>query len=133
MDEEIAAFLRDGVTMRLATVSAAGEPHVVPVWYELDGDTIRIGTHSSTVKAKNVAASRRAAFCVDVGVRSPGVRGVAGSGSAQLVDEPDRAREIARRIISRYMDADSESARELLEGTDCAIEISIGRVSSWSY
>jgi len=119
--------------MRLATASAAGEPHVVPVWYDLDGEVIRVGTHSRTVKARNVESTGRAAFCVDVGVRSPGIRAVAGSGSARLVREPARVQEAARRIIARYMDADSDSARELLRETDCVIEISVDRSTSWQY
>lgn len=119
--------------MRLATASAAGEPHVVPVWYDLDGNTIRVGTHSRTVKARNVESTGRAAFCVDVGVRSPGIRAVAGSGAARLVREPARVREAARRIISRYIDADSASARELLRETDCIIEVNADRLSSWKY
>lgn len=133
MEEAIARILRDGEVMRLATASAAGEPHVVPVWYDLDGGTIRVGTHSRTVKARNVASTGRAAFCVDVGVRSPGIRAVAGSGAARLVREAGPVREAARRIIARYMDADSESARELLRETDCIIEVSVDRSTSWEY
>lgn len=133
MEARVAEFLRDGEVMRLATASAAGEPHVVPVWYELDGDTVRVGTHSRTVKAKNVGATGRAAFCVDVGVRSPGIRAVAGSGRASLVREPARVREAARRIMARYIDADSASARELLRDTDCIIEMRVDRLTSWEY
>jgi len=133
VEEGIAEFLRGGEVMRLATASAAGEPHVVPVWYDLDGETIRVGTHSRTVKARNVEATGRAAFCVDVGVRSPGIRAVAGSGAARLVREPARVQEGARRIISRYMDADSGPARNLLRETDCIIEVSVDRSTSWQY
>lgn len=133
MEARIAEFLRAGEVMRLATASASGEPHVVPVWYDLDGDTIRVGTHTRTVKARNVGSTGRAAFCVDVGVRSPGIRAVAGSGAARLVREPGSVREAARSIIARYMDADSASARELLRETDCIIEIEAGRLSSWEY
>lgn len=133
MEARVAEFLRAGEVMRLATASASGEPHVVPVWYDIDGETILVGTHSRTVKAKNVESSGRAAFCVDVGVRSPGIRAVAGSGRAALVREPGRVREAARRIIARYIDADSASARELLRDTDCIIEVRADRVSSWEY
>lgn len=119
--------------MRLATSSPSGEPHVVPVWYELDGETVRVGTHSRTIKARNIESTGRAAFCVDVGVRSPGIRGVAGSGAARLVRDPAAVRGVARRIIARYIDADSDSARALLRETDCIIEILVERASSWEH
>ncbi|MCY4252840.1 MAG: pyridoxamine 5'-phosphate oxidase family protein [Thaumarchaeota archaeon] len=125
--------MRAGELMRLATSSPSGGPHVVPVWYELDGETVRVGTHSRTIKARNIESTGRAAFCVDVGVRSPGIRGVAGSGAARLVRDPAAVRGVARRIIARYIDADSDSARALLRETDCIIEILVERASSWEH
>ncbi len=54
---------------RLATVSAAGDPHVVPVGfrYNVELDTIDIGGHNigRSVKFRNVARDGRVAFVVD--------------------------------------------------------------------
>lgn len=128
---ETGGFLRSQKVMRLATVSAGGEPHVAPVWYIYDGKEFRVGTHTRTRKAKNVAATGRAAFCIDVGDVSP-IRGAAGSCAASLVTG-DGVRAMAEEIISRYMDPASPAAVELLDDTDCIIRMEPGRVASWSY
>lgn len=41
-------------TACLATVRADGRPHVVPVWFDLDGDTIVFTMGQASVKAKNM-------------------------------------------------------------------------------
>jgi hypothetical protein len=52
-------------TGKLATVGQDGAPHVVPVWFVLDGDDIVFTTGTTSVKARNLRADDRAALCVD--------------------------------------------------------------------
>lgn len=64
------AFLQDGPGLaRIATVDAAGDPHVVPTgWvYNGDQDTIDIGGMAleRTQKYRNVVRSGRAAVVID--------------------------------------------------------------------
>lgn len=64
--EESRAFLVDGTrTAKLATVRADGRPHVAPVWFVVDGDTIIFMTWHSTVKAVNMRRDNRVTICVD--------------------------------------------------------------------
>ncbi len=57
---EIRSFLLDRIrTGKLATVRKDGRPHVVPVWFELDGDTIVFTTWHQTVKAANIRRDPR--------------------------------------------------------------------------
>ena len=62
-------YLRGQRLGRLATVDAAGEPHVLPVGfrYNAELDTIDIGGHnlSRSKKFRDVAQNGRAAFVVD--------------------------------------------------------------------
>ena len=129
-----ARFLRDQKILRLATVGARGVPHVVPVWYLYSGKKFYVGTNSRTVKAKNVHRSGRAAFCVDEGINSP-IRGVAGHGRARLIQDGGTVRRLATRILQRYFETIlDDSAQELLEDTDCIIEIvPEGAFSKWRY
>jgi pyridoxamine 5'-phosphate oxidase family protein len=63
------AYLQSQRLGRLATVNAAGEPHVVPVAfrYNPELDTIDIGGHSigNTKKFRDVARDGRVAFVID--------------------------------------------------------------------
>ncbi len=56
---EVRSFLLGRVrTASLATVRADGHPHVVPVWFDLDGDTIIFTMGEASVKAKNMRLTR---------------------------------------------------------------------------
>lgn len=125
-------FLRKQKVMRLATVSKDGMPHIVPVWYLYSGRKFYVGTNTATIKAKNVKRRGRAAFCIDEGVSSP-IYGVMGRCKASLI-LGDRVRGIAERIISRYFkDMREKSAVELLDDTDCIIEMVPENITVWKY
>jgi PPOX class probable F420-dependent enzyme len=52
-------------TGKLATVRADGRPHVVPIWFVLDGDVLVFTTWHTSVKAKNMERDPRVSICVD--------------------------------------------------------------------
>ncbi|MBI3859035.1 MAG: PPOX class F420-dependent oxidoreductase [Thaumarchaeota archaeon] len=87
--EREAEYLADNFLGRVATSSAAGQPHVVPVVYSFDGRSIRFGGKDlqHSLKFRNLSANRRVAFVVDdiVSTRPWRVRGVEVRGNA----EPD--------------------------------------------
>ena len=133
---EIDSFLKSQDTMRLATISSQTKtiPHVVPVWYMYENDKFYIGTNTRTTKAKNIANTSYAAFCIDVGVHSPDIFGVAGHGAARLITAPDTVSALASKILSRYYDSIKDSAaQELRADTDCVISITPQKMTSWSY
>ena len=64
--DECYNFLLEGVrTAKLATVRKDGRPHVVPIWFDLDGLTIVFTTWHESVKAKNIGRDPRVCICVD--------------------------------------------------------------------
>jgi PPOX class probable F420-dependent enzyme len=101
--DEAIAFLAAGTrTAKLATVRADGRPHVAPVWFALDGDTIVFTTWHATVKAANLRRDPRASLCVDD--ERPPFAFVLVEGTAQIIDhDPDALRHWATRIAARYM------------------------------
>lgn len=127
-------FLRSQKILRLATVGRGGRPHVVPVWYRFAAKKFYVGTNTRTQKALNVKRNGAVSFCVDAGVSSPDIFGVMGRGRAGLILEGGRVRKMAGKILLRYFDSlETGSARELLDDTDCIIEITPERLSVWSY
>ena len=127
-------FLKSQKVLRLATVDERGILHVVPVWYIFKDKKFYIGTNTRTKKARNVRKEKQVAFCVDVGVSSPDIVGVSGRGRARLILRKPRVQEIAKKILLRYFRTlQSKPARELLDETDCIIEITPSGYAGWSY
>ena len=127
-------FLKSQKVLRLATIGKNKTPHIVPVWYLYNTKKIFIGTNTKTQKAKNVKKNKRVSFCVDVGINAPNIYGVKGEGEAQLILEPNKVKKLATKILMRYFkNMKNKSARELLDETDCVIEIYPEKFSVWSY
>lgn len=80
---------------RLATVNAAGQPHVVPVGFRYDpeSDTIAIGGHNfaESKKVRDAKANPRVAFVVDdlTSISPWRVRGIEIRGTAEYVEGSD--------------------------------------------
>jgi len=127
-------FLKSQKVLRLATIDKNKTPHIVPVWYLYHGKKIYIGTNTKTKKAQNAKRTKRVSFCVDVGINAPNIYGVMGQGDANLILEKNKVKTIAKKILLRYFKTlENKSAKELLEDTDCIIEIIPEKFSVWSF
>ncbi len=103
--EEYRSFLLEGTrTGKLATVRADGRPHVVPIWFDLDGETLMFTTGETTVKGANILRDRRVCICVDD--EQPPFSFVKIDGTASTSTDPDALLYWATRIGGRYMGAD---------------------------
>ena len=130
MDE----FLKEQKVLRLATVGKSKTPHIVPVWYRYSRKKFYIGTNTKTEKAKNVKKNNKVSCCVDVGINAPDIYGVLIKGNASLILENNKVKTIAKKILLRYFKSlDNKSARELLNDTDCIIEIIPEKFTVWNY
>ena len=100
--EECLQFLRSPVrTGKLATARKDGRPQVVPVWYDLEGETVVFMTAPDSLKAKNMRRDPRVSLCVDDEVTPFAY--VELEGTVVLSDDADQARYWATRIGGRYM------------------------------
>jgi len=127
-------FLKTQKILRLATTDSKKNPHIVPVWYEFRDKKFYVGTNTRTRKAKNIKKNPKISFCVDVGVKSPNIFGVMGIGKARLILERNQVSFIAKRILKRYFKSlKAKSAQELLDDTNCIIEISPRKTIAWKF
>ena len=127
-------FLKNQKILHLGTIDGKNSPHVVPVWYLYSAKKIYVGTNTRTQKAKNIKLHKKVSFCVDEGVNAPNIFGVMGKGTAKLLKEKSTVRRIAKRILLRYFKTlEGKSPRELLDDTDCIIEISPKDFTNWKY
>lgn len=82
-----AEYLAENFVGRVATASPSGQPHVVPVAYRFDGETIAFGGRSlvKSLKFRNLMSNAKVAFVVDdvVSLNPWRVRGVEVRGEAR--------------------------------------------------
>ena len=107
--EERRGFLTAGTrTLKVATVRADGQPHVVPVWFVLDGDTVVFTTGEDTLKGRHLRRDPRVALCVDE--ETPPFAFVLIEGTAELIRNAPDLLDWATRIAHRYMGAERAAA-----------------------
>jgi len=102
--EQARAFLRVGTrTAKVATMTRDGRPHVVPVWFVLDGDDVVFTTHETSVKGRALRRDPRVSLCVDD--ERPPYSFVTVHGTASIDTDLDELRRWATAIGGRYMGA----------------------------
>jgi PPOX class probable F420-dependent enzyme len=103
--EEARAFLGHGTrTAKLATSGADGWPHVMPVWFALDGEDLVFTTWGDSVKGRNLRRDPRAAIVVDDEVAPFAFVHI--RGRVTLNEDLDELLRYATAIASRYMGTD---------------------------
>ena len=104
-DAEWRAFVSEGTrTGKLATTRRDGRPHVVPVWFVLDGDDFVFNTGAHSIKGRALARTGIAALCIDD--ERPPYAFVSVTGTVTITSERDDLRRWATAIGARYMGAD---------------------------
>jgi PPOX class probable F420-dependent enzyme len=112
------AFVQEGTrTGKLATTRRDGRPHVVPIWFVLDGDDLVFNTGERTVKGRSLARTGWASICVDDD--RPPFSFVTVSGPVTISTDLEEMLPYATRIGARYMGqelAEQFGRRNAVEG-----------------
>lgn len=102
-NEAIDEYLAEPLIARVATLRSDGRPHVVPVWYEWDGQLLRFEALPDSQKGTNVRRDPRISVVVDDALDPLRYRGVMLEGRAEIIDDQKRALAIVARICRRYL------------------------------
>ncbi|MEV0252163.1 pyridoxamine 5'-phosphate oxidase family protein [Nocardia sp. NPDC050712] len=106
---EIAGLLADDIVAHLATLDAAGYPHVTPLWFLWDGAAFRLTSRTTRPHVRRIRANPRVGLVVDHelgrrGDQRPN-RQIRVVGDAQLADDADG--QWTARIREKYLRADA--------------------------
>src|SRR5262245_27760985 len=101
--EEYKSFLLDTPrTAKIASIRANGQPHVAPIWFDMDGDVIVFTTWHTTVKAANLHRDSRVCLCIDDD--KPPYAFAIVEGTAEFANPtPEERLYWATRLARRYM------------------------------
>lgn len=100
---ELEAYLDAGRTIRLATASPDGVPHVVPLWFVwLDGVAYLNSTRGN-LTLRNLERNPVATGSVDDGEAYEELRGVLLSGTMEEAGDDPRIEEVAGRWSRKYL------------------------------
>jgi PPOX class probable F420-dependent enzyme len=99
---EVASFLMHGTrTAKVATTMSSGQPHVMPVWFVLDGEELVFTTGAGSVKGRNLRRDSRIAIVVDEDVAPYTFVHI--RGHTKVSEDMDQLLRFATEIGGRYM------------------------------
>lgn len=99
LSRTVRAFLRAPRTARLATIGPGGYPHVVPVWFAVDGDDLVFGSDDGEQKVLNARRDQRAAVVVG-GEPDSDEAGYLIQGDISV--DPEISPAVVRRLYRKY-------------------------------
>jgi len=133
----IEAVLAEPVLARLATTNPKTlQPHVVPVWFAWDGESVWISSFVSTRKIRELKKNPRGAVLIESKQEGGKLQAVLLEGPVELVTEPRQlVSEVASRIYIRYLGP--EGIREdqpqswLKDPENLLIKLTPEKIMSW--
>jgi nitroimidazol reductase NimA-like FMN-containing flavoprotein (pyridoxamine 5'-phosphate oxidase superfamily) len=133
----IESVLAEPVLARLATTNPRTlQPHVVPVWFMWDGESVWISSFGSTRKIRELKNNPRGAVLIESKQEGGKLQAVLLEGTVELVTQPRQlVSEIAIRIYIRYLGQegvkDSEPQSWLKDPENLLIKLTPKRIISW--
>jgi PPOX class probable F420-dependent enzyme len=114
-DEELHRFLADHRVVSVATIGPHGRPHLVPLWYTVDGTTLRGWTYAKSQKAKNLERDPRATLQVEDGELYQELRGVMMECDVEIEREPRKVATYGIALFERFVPVD-DNVTAMVEG-----------------
>jgi nitroimidazol reductase NimA-like FMN-containing flavoprotein (pyridoxamine 5'-phosphate oxidase superfamily) len=134
-DDEVAAFLKEGNKLQLATINRDGTPHLVTMFYGLVEGKIAFWTYRTSRKARNMSRDPRVTCLIETGVEYFELRGVMVYGTVKVLTDPNDVRYVGTEVV-RGMVGDGEATAELVEftaGKRHGYIVEPTRVASWDH
>jgi PPOX class probable F420-dependent enzyme len=129
--EQIDDVLRQPRIGLLGTLNKDGSPNSMPLWYEWDGEKIRMFTFANAGKLRRLKNDPRACLTVADGVDVPG-NWVSVEGNVEILSAGGR--ELACRLAVDYYEPEqAKNAIEVWSDADLILlELNPTRIRAWS-
>lgn len=100
--QELNELLTGERTLRAATVSADGWPHVVPLWFVWHDGAIFVNNLKRSKRTRDIEAGSRVALCVDTGEQYAELRGVVLYGRFEPADDDPSLEQVRATFATKY-------------------------------
>jgi PPOX class probable F420-dependent enzyme len=114
----------------LATIGPEGVPHVTPLWFADDGDSIVMATGSGSRKVENLRRDPRASLVLHDSQPGCDVCGASIEGRLEVV-EGEQAAPLVERVHGRYVESDAPEVVEFLASDDVALRLLPEHAWTW--
>jgi nitroimidazol reductase NimA-like FMN-containing flavoprotein (pyridoxamine 5'-phosphate oxidase superfamily) len=128
-DDELDEMLRTERTLRAATVSPDGWPHVVPLWFVWHDRQIWINSLRRSRRARDVRAGSPVALCVDTGLEYGELRGAVLYGRFETIEDDPALLVVKADFARKYWKL--EMVPDLK--SHAWLRLSPDRVASWDF
>jgi PPOX class probable F420-dependent enzyme len=134
-DDELREFLAEHRVVSVATVGPRGRPHLVPLWYAVDGVELRGWTYAKSQKAKNLERDPRATLQVEDGELYHELRGVMMECDVEMERDPAEVAKYGRALFERFgrVDAEIEQMTEKQAPKRVGLTFRPTRIVSWDH
>jgi PPOX class probable F420-dependent enzyme len=99
---ELQSFLAEERVVTVATIGPNGRPHLMPLWYVMDGPVISAWTYAKSQKVRNLERRPQATLQVEAGDRYDELRGAMLECDVEVVRDPEAVTAIGLALGARY-------------------------------
>jgi nitroimidazol reductase NimA-like FMN-containing flavoprotein (pyridoxamine 5'-phosphate oxidase superfamily) len=135
--EEQQAFLEEGRTMTLATLSPDQTIQLVAMFYGFLEGSVSFLTKAKSQKVKNLRTDPRMTCLLEMGEEYQELRGLSLVGRAEIVDEPERIWELGlymhRKTRGPYDEARDRRQVEQAVYNRVALKLHVDKAVSWDH
>jgi len=137
-DEEVSTFLDSSLKVQVASIGPDGAPHLTTLFYVVHDGKIAFWTYGSSQKIKNLERDPRITCLVETGTDYFELAGVSVQGTAEIVRDEDRIREIGTKVVHAMAGGEDlgELGAEIVEKQvkkRVGIVVTPTKVASWDH
>ncbi len=136
--DEQDAFLKDGWTLQVASMGPKGFPHLVAMWYVLDGGgEIVFTTFRKSQKVVNLQRNPKLTVMLEAGKAYSELRGLVIEGDGEIIDDPAFTAKVMAKVGEKYngipAPMETPEAAMKVAGKRVVIRVKPTEIYSWDH
>jgi PPOX class probable F420-dependent enzyme len=136
-EEEQAKFLADGWTLQVASTGPKGFPHLVAMWYVIDGGLVTFTTFRKSQKILNLQRDPKMSVMLESGRGYSELRGLVIEGNAEITDETDETARVMGLVGAKYQgipaDTSTQDAQMKVASKRVVVRVRPVDIYSWDH